>query len=207
MSVSMRAVIDATDLTRRPKSTASPLWWAIWGLIAIEITVVGIFTASAFYLRMGQPEWPPAGVEPPPLLWPTVNLGIMLGSIVAMAWAGRGVRRDDRRALVGGLFLAVSGAVLVLVFRWLQFRTFAFGPDEHAYGSLVWTLTGFHFVHVTAAVLGTGAIGVAAAMGYYHRDRTIGVDVDAMYWYFVALAWIPLYGVLYWMPRILGSGP
>lgn len=207
MNARIRPVLDASGLSRRQAGHDSPLWWAILGLIAIELTVVAIFISSYFYLRMGQPAWPPAGIEPPPLLWPTVNLVLMLGSIVAMAWSGRAIKRGDRRRFQIGIWLAVSGACLVLVFRSLQLDALEFRWDEHAYGSLVWTLTGFHFVHVTATVLGTAAIAIAGSLGYFNEDRYLGVDVDAMYWYFVALAWIPLYLVLYWGPRLFPGTP
>ena len=60
---------------------------------------------------------------------------------------------------------------------------------------------------VSSAVVGTAAVGVLAMQGYFTEDRHIAVDVDAFYWYFVALAWIPLYGVIYWLPRMLPAGP
>lgn len=207
MRARTRPVVDASELTRQQSGHQSPLWWGIIGLIAIEITVVSIFVASYFYLRMGEPQWPPAGVEPPPLLWPTVNLVLLMGSIAGMVWSGQAIRKGDTRSFQIGIWLAVAGAMLVLVLRWLQFEALGFRWDDHAYGSLVWTLTGFHFVHVTATVLGTGAIAVAGALGYFNERRHLGVDVDAMYWYFVALAWIPLYLVLYWDPRILPPTP
>lgn len=207
MSPVTRPVVDASDLTRRPKGDANPLWWAVVGLVAIEVTVVGMFLASWFYLRMGEPQWPPAGFEAPPLLWPTLNLVILLGSVVSMAWAGRAALRGEQRKLVMGVWISCAGAVLVLLFRLLQFKALPFRWDEHAFGSLVWVLTGFHFAHVTATVLGTATIGVAAALGYFNRDRYIAVQVDALYWYFVALVWIPLYGVIYWGPRLLPPTP
>lgn len=197
------AAIDATDFPRNNSDQRHPLWWGVLGLITIELTVVAGFIVSYFYLRMGPPEWPPDGLEPPPLLWETLNTALLIASAAAIGWAGRGIARGSDRVLVIGLALAILLDSLVLVFRWLQFEAFTFRWDEHAYGSIVWTITGFHFVHVASAILGTAAIEVLALKGFWNEDRKRGVVIDTMYWYFVSFAWIPFYLTLYWTERVL----
>ena len=35
------------------------------------------------------------------------------------------------------------------------------------------------------------------------RDRRfVDVSENAFYWYFVVLVWLPLYAVIYWVPRL-----
>lgn len=202
MSARTHAALDIGSLPRFNPDRRDPLWWGILGLVVIESTVFMTFIVSYFYLRTEEGPWPPAGVEPPPVLYPTINLFLLLGSVAAMWWAGRRAERNDQRGLVLGIGLSVLLACVVLVLRWLQFEALEFRWDEHAYGSMVWTMTGLHFFHVVATVLGTAAIGVLGALGYFGRDRRLAVVVDAMYWYFVALVWAPVYVVLYWMPRL-----
>jgi cytochrome c oxidase subunit III len=31
----------------------------------------------------------------------------------------------------------------------------------------------------------------------------VDVAENAVYWYFVVFAWLPIYGVIYWAPRVL----
>ena len=193
-----RAVVDLSSAPRVLSDDRHPLWWGIIGLILIEVTVVTTFVVSYFFLRMSPGPWPPPGIEPPPHLWESVNVGLLVASAGAMWWAGRRIRKEDSRGLVIGLVTAVLLDALVLVFRWLQFGALDFGWDDHAYGSIVWTVTAFHFVHVASAILGTSVVAVLAARGFFNRERQLAVVVDTMYWYFVSFAWIPLYLTIYW---------
>lgn len=206
------AVVDVSAWSRFETKQRHPLWWGIMGLVVVEVTVVAGFLVSYFYLALAQgprPDfegmraWPPPGIEPLPLLYPTISLLLLGFCAWSMFYAGKAMRKEQRGRLVAS-FVACSiagGAVLYL--RWLQLQLFPFRWDEHAYGSMVWLLTGFHFVHVTSAVIGTAAIGVLAAKGYYGKKRMLAVDVDTLYWYFVSFAWAPIYLVLYWSPRVL----
>lgn len=197
------AAIDVSGFPRVNPNRKDPLWWGILGLIAIELTVVMTFVVSYFYLRMGAPEWPPAGVAPPPMFWETINLGCLLASAGAMWWAGDRINKGDTRGLIVGIAVALLLDALVLVFRWFQMMEFDFRWSEHAYGSIVWAITVFHFTHVASAIMGTAVIEVLALKGFWNRERQVAVVVDTLYWYFVSFAWVPLYLTVYWAPRVL----
>nr|WP_298138909.1 cytochrome c oxidase subunit 3 [uncultured Pseudomonas sp.] len=198
-----RQIIDVSQFSRFQAGREAPLWWGIIGLILVEASVVASFIASYFYLRLYQPQWPPAGVEPPELLWPTLNLALLLLSCVTMWWAGRALSRDQRGKFTLGTAISVLLASLVLVSRWQQFQAFEVRWDENPYGSILWTISGFHFVHVVSAVIGTAVVVLLSLRGFFTRKRQLAVVVDTLYWYFVGLVWIPLYVVLYWVPRWL----
>jgi cytochrome c oxidase subunit 3 len=201
----MRDVItvDVSDFSRFNPGRRAPVWWGIIGLILIEASVIAGFIATYFYLRLMSDQWPPPGVSPPELFWPTLSLVLLLISCVAMWWSGKAISSNKNAQFVACVFTAVTLATLVLVIRWQQFQELDFRWDDHAYGSVVWTLSGFHFVHVVSAVVGTAVVGILGLIGYFSPKQQIGVIVDTLYWNFVALAWIPLYLVLYWVPRWL----
>ena len=200
--MNVRVALDAGRFSRIHIGREAPLWWGIAGLIVIESAVFASFIVSYVYLKVQNAPWPPAGVSVPDVTLPTINVGLLLGSGVAMAWAGRGIARGNQRALVVGIWLAVLGACVVAGLRTLQLRRLDFAWDSHAYGSIVWTMTCLHFGHIVAAVLGTAVVGVLAWMGYFDRRRRLAVTVDALYWQFVVIVWIPVYLVLYWLPRL-----
>jgi cytochrome c oxidase subunit 3 len=209
----VRSVVDVGDWSRFATKHHHPLWWGVLGLVVIEVTVVAGFLVSYFYLGVAQgarPElqslaaqWPPHGVRPLPLLYPSINVGLLLLCAASMFYAGLAMRKEQRGRLVASFVFCTVAGLAVLYLRWLQLQEFGFRWSEHAYGSMVWLLTGFHFAHVTSAVLGTAAIGVLCAVGYFGERRQLAVDVDTMYWYFVSFAFIPIYLVLYWVPRFL----
>lgn len=208
----IEAVVDVSEWSRFETKERHPLWWGILGLVVIEVMVVGAFLVSYLYLGIAQgsrPEigslvtaWPPAGIEPLPLTYPTISLGLLLFCAASMFYAGFAMRKNQQKLLVASFVLCTLVSCVVLYLRWLQMERFPFRWDDHAYASMVWTLTGFHFVHVTSAVLGTAAIGLLAAKGYFGEKRQLAVDVDTLYWYFVSFIWVPIYLVLYWTPRM-----
>ena len=194
--------VDASELDRFAPHT-HPLWWGILGAVAIEGAVVATLLTSYFYLSARAEIWPPPGVEPPPLLWSTLVLVILPLSSVTMWWAGKGSDAGNKRQLAIGVTASVALASLALVIRSFQIAAFDFKWSDHAYGSIVWTITGFHFTHVVSEIVGTAVVAVLAWRGYFTPERQLGVVVDTLYWYFVAGVFLPIYLVLYWAPRLM----
>lgn len=197
-------VLDASGLTQRPADHRHPLWWGFWGMIAIETTVFATLVVSYFYLRMGADSWPPDPLTPPELLLPTLNTLVLLASSGTMLLADRGIKAGKQRQLALAL---TAGIVLALVFLALKAYEYLhhveYRWDDHAYGSIVWTIVGFHSAHVTALVLKTVVVATLAWKGHFTEDRRLAVTVNGIYWHFVVLIWIPLYLTLYWAPRFL----
>lgn len=200
----MVCALDVAGWPRFNPNHRHPLWWGILGLIAIESTVVASLIASYFYLAMGEAPWPPAGTPQPALFWPTINVGLLLASAWAMYLSTRAINRGHNGKGAVALGAALLLDCLVLVLRWLQMEQLPFLWSDHAYGSIVWTLSGFHFAHVTSAVIGTAVVWWLAVRNYWTPERQLGSTVDAMYWYFVSLVWVPIYLTLYWAPRAMG---
>jgi cytochrome c oxidase subunit III len=66
----------------------------------------------------------------------------------------------------------------------------------------VWLLLGLHTVHIATDVLDTGVLTVLIFTGPIEEKRFVDVSENAFYWYFVVLAWIPVYAVIYLAPRL-----
>src|SRR5436190_934946 len=88
-----RAVIDVSGLPRTVLDHRSPIWWGNILLLAIETTRFAIMIASYLYFRVVDFQlWPPPpGNSFPPLynsapdlLLPTINLLLLLSSIIPM---------------------------------------------------------------------------------------------------------------------------
>ncbi len=194
--------IDAGQLDRlAPRS--HPLWWGIAGAVAIELVVVANLLTSYFYLALENEAWPPEGVDPPELLWGSLVVVALVSSAVTMWWAGRGSDAGKRTQLALGVTASCLLATMALGFRGLQFAALDIRWDEHAYGSIVWVIAGFHFTHVVSAILGTAVVALLAWRGYFTPQRQLAVVVDTLYWYFVAGVSVPIYIVLFWVPRWL----
>ena len=196
------AEIDAGRLKRLTPRT-HPLWWGVAGAVAIELVVVANLLTSYFYLAEQNDAWSPEGIDPPAYLWASFVPIVLALSAVTMWWAGRGADAGNRRQLALGVTASCLLAMLALGFRGMQIGAFEVRWDEHAYGSIVWAIVGFHFTHVVSAIIGTAVVAVLAWRGYFSPERQLAVVVDTLYWYFVAAVSVPIYVVLFWVPRWL----
>ena len=93
--------------------------------------------------------------------------------------------------------------VMALVFLGIQaheYMSATFDWRTHAYGSLFFTITGFHGVHVVGGILISLVIQARAWRGHFDREHTLAVENAALYWHFVDLVWIFIFASLYLSP-------
>jgi cytochrome c oxidase subunit I+III len=196
-----QAALDVSDLPEYGFGHRSLLWWATLCLIAIEGTMFALLIMSYIYLKGRVPHWPP-GATSPALVWGTTNLVILLASAGPNTLAKKAAETFD----VGGVRLwMVVCELFALAFNVV--RIFEFGAlnvrwDTNAYGSIVWTLLGFHTVHILTDFLDSAVLTVLFFTGPIDEHRFVDISENAMYWYFVVLTWIPIYAVIYLAPRV-----
>ncbi len=177
-------------------------FWGMLCLIATEGALFAFLLFSYFYtalLSVG--PWPPTG--PPHLRLAGPNTAILIASSLCVAWAERSIRRHDSRwrlsiGLFGGLVL---GTVFVAV-QLLEWRDKPFSIDTGAYGSLFFTITGFHMAHVIVGLLVLAAMLVWSLIGYFGRGRHAAVTIGALYWHFVDVVWLFVFVSLYLWPHL-----
>ena len=198
------ALVDVGSLPTLVSGRSATVWWAMILMIAIEAIVFGTLITSYFYLTMFEPSWPPPGVDLPKLGLPTANTGVLLLSSLSMSYGDRGMMRGNVRKLLVGISGAIALGVLFLILKAVEYSAVDYSWDEHAYGSIVWLIIGFHSLHVISLVLKSLVVAAIAWRGYFDEHRYLGVEVNGLYWHFVVLVWLPLYFVLYWSPRLMG---
>jgi heme/copper-type cytochrome/quinol oxidase subunit 3 len=156
-----------------------------------------------FYLRTRTPAWPPAGDVPPLLRWGTVNTIVLLLSMVPNELTRRAAHRVDLRATRIWLLVCIAVGFVFTAVRALEFTALNVTWMRDAYGSIVWLLLGLHTTHIVTDVLDTMVLAALMIIGPVEEKRFVDVEENAVYWYFVVLTWLPIYGVIYWAPRLL----
>jgi heme/copper-type cytochrome/quinol oxidase subunit 3 len=176
-------------------------WWGMVLLIVTEAALFAYLVFSYFYLgALARGPWPPAG--PPELRLALPNTGILLLSSGAMWYAESGIGRGDRRRLGLGLALAlVLGCVFVGI-QMIEYRHLLFTPRTGAYGSLFFTITGFHGAHVVVGLLMIAFVSARAWRGHFTAGRHLAVTNVSWYWHFVDVVWLVVFGSLYLSPRL-----
>src|SRR5215210_6109789 len=95
-----KAIIDVSRLPEFTFGQRGLMWWGVVGFLAIETTMLVICFVSYFYLRDRVTDWPPPPVELPDLLAPTINLAVLLISVVPMYLLERAAKRLDKRRVL-----------------------------------------------------------------------------------------------------------
>jgi cytochrome c oxidase subunit III len=182
-----------------PKSV---VWWGMLGLLAIELVVFSGFIAMYFWLKLVNPAWPPEGIDRPDLLLPTINTVVLIVSAAAMLYAKRAIARDDQLGLKVGQALAIALGIVFLVIKYVEYSGYGYDWSTHAYGSITWTITGFHSAHVISVVMKGFVVLAMGLRGMFRPDRHLAFEVSTIYWTFVAVIWLPLYFTMYISPRL-----
>jgi heme/copper-type cytochrome/quinol oxidase subunit 3 len=195
--------LDVSTLPPGAFGSRSLMWWGTLGIILIEGTAFALTIGAYFFLVTRVPAWPPSGVLPPALLWGTLNTVILLLSAVPNQLA----KSASEDVSLGGVRLWMTVCLLFgLVFnviRIYEFRHLNVTWDQNSYGSIVWLLLGLHTVHIVTDFLDTAVLTLLMFVGPVEEKRFIDVEENALYWYFVVLSWLPIYGVIYWAPRLI----
>jgi heme/copper-type cytochrome/quinol oxidase subunit 3 len=173
------------------------------GMVLIESTAFALAIGSYFYLAARMPSWPPDGTAPPDLRWGTINTLVLLASLVPNELARRAGEHVDLRGVRIWMVVCLAFGVAFNAIRAYEFMHLNVMWDHDSYGSIVWLLLGLHTTHIVTDFLDTVVLAVLMFTGPIEERRFVDVEENAVYWYFVALAWLPIYGVIYWAPRLI----
>jgi heme/copper-type cytochrome/quinol oxidase subunit 3 len=202
MSVPVKFAGDLTDLPTHAYGHRSLTWWGVVAFFLIEGTGFALAIATYFYLMGGEQNWPPSRFQPPGLLaGPLFTIVILLSEIPNTL-----IKRAAERKHLGNvrsLMLIMIGISLVLaLLRAWEFTMLNVWWTDNAYGSILWALLFLHATHFITDFADTIVLGALMFTRHSAEDRRL-VDVaeNAMYWRFVWLTWLPIYVLIYWVPR------
>jgi len=167
--------------------------------IISEAFLFGSLFWTYYYLRLQSgPHWPPEGVHLA-LGLVSLNTVILLSSSPTMHLATLSVRRNDRRALLFWLPITILLGTTFLGITLWEWVHAPFRPWSHAYGSIFFTLTGFHALHVLGGLFVLLALWVRALRGRISKRHHLDLEVGGLYWHFVDFVWIFVYTTIFWV--------
>jgi heme/copper-type cytochrome/quinol oxidase subunit 3 len=193
---------DVRDLPTVTFGHRSLMWWGTLGFMVIEGWTLALIAAMYFYIRQNFVTWPPLRTPLPSLLVPTINLAVMLVSVIPVYLSDRAARRLDLGALKLWLLISTLVSVAIPVLRWYELWSLNIRWDTNAYGSAAWLLVG---THATLLILDF-ADTLGLTLFYWTRRMPIKAMSDtsdnAFYWYFMVGVWIPIYLIVYVGPYV-----
>lgn len=169
-------------------------------LVAAEAMALGAIVAVYFGIKGGAPRWPPRGVRLGTYLVTVVTVTAVMSGF-CVRWALYAIRRNDLRNTLIGLALAVGLGLAMANAEWYSFSRARFGVARHAYGSLYYTLIGFHLFHLLAAIGLLVVMTGRTLVGHFASDRHEPLRASVLFWQFGNVAWFVVLIVLYVMSR------
>jgi cytochrome c oxidase subunit III len=194
--------VNVSTLPMVTFGNTSMMWWGTVGFMVIEGWTLGLCVMGYFYLRQNFPTWPPPRTPQPALLLPSINLVVMLVSLIPSWWTKARAEYLDREDVRKGLLISSIFGIVILVLRWYELWAINTRWDTNAYGSAAWLIVG---LHMTLLVMDVGdSIGLWVIVRNPDVPPHFIADAsdNTMYWFFTVLAWVPLYLIVYVGPHI-----
>lgn len=170
----------------------------VWLLIAALSMLFGAALIGYIMIRQRAASWPPPGM-------PGLPSGMWLSTLVILASSGTmqlavaGIRSDSARRLRSAM---TATLVLGLAFLLNQSMNW-FGPvarqitsTPNLYAFTYYMLTVLHAAHVVGGLIPMGIVFGRARAGRYSAADHAGVEYLALYWHFLTVAWLVIFGVL-----------
>jgi cytochrome c oxidase subunit I+III len=198
--------LDAGGGLRLPYHTASrqsPGWWGTLITLLADATLFFSLVFAYFYLWTVSPAWPPYDYRAIGTGLPSLGMAALLVSSAAIWWAESGNRSGRTGRLQLGLAVAIMLALAFLVIQAWALQGSGITATGHAYGALMYTVTGYQFVHVAIAVLMAGFSMLRSRAGYVSSRRPVEPQVTALFWHYMVLQWLVGYAVIHLFPLLV----
>jgi len=199
----VRFTDDVADLPTHKFGPSSLTWWGILGFMVIEGAAFGLAFAAYFFLMGHEQGWPPEGRKAPQLLFGTLFTIIILLSEVPNTAIKKAAHERDVAAIRMLLPVMVSVGIVLLAIRGFEFNNLNVRWTDDAYGSIIWALLLLHTTHILTDWFDTVVLWALMRTPLaYEGRRLVDTDENSLYWRYVWLLWIPIYLMIYWVPRL-----
>jgi len=166
-------------------------------LVAESMIFFGLFSAYLIYYFV-MPEWPPEGTPELELVLPSVNSLILISSSFVMHRGQTAIKNNDVSGLQFWFGLTALMGAIFLAGQAYEYSNLEFGLTSNLFASCFYVLTGFHGMHVTLGLfLILFVLLRSRRNNHYTSESHFGVEASELYWHFVDVVWIILFGLVY----------
>lgn len=152
--------------------------------------------ASYYDLRANAAVWPPPGVHLN-VFESTIGTVLLLASSLVMVLATRAM---DNNRIAAARWWTASAVIAATAFVLLSLHGYTkngFGISSGAYGTIYYTMTGFHVLHVAAGIALLFALLVGMQSPALRATNREGAEAMTYYWHFVFIVWLGIWGSIY----------
>jgi cytochrome c oxidase subunit III len=98
--------------------------------------------------------------------------------------------------------LAIALGICFIVIQLIEWNRRTYDMTSDLYGSLYFTITGFHLCHVVIGLLVLLLLLVWISLGYFNDRRYAAVTIGGVYWHFVDVVWLFVFTTLFLFPYL-----
>lgn len=195
-----RPVRPAQAVPPRTEPLVSNTRLAMLILVCAESMLFAGLIGAYIVFRAKAEVWPPADLPRLPIFVTALNSAVLFASMWPLTQALRVVRRPESSELPRLLWAtAALGAVFLLVqgSEWVSLVGHGLTLGSGPFGGVFYVLIGCHALHVATALVWLMLVAFAASRGAYSLARFEGMEMCAIYWYFVCALWGVLFPMVY----------
>ena len=194
---------DISGLPTHGFSIRSLTWWGVIGYMVIEGAAFALTIAAYFFLMSHEQQWAPHPWEPPNPIAGTLFTAVMLLSEIPNTMAKKAAEAYDVPKVRLLLPWISAVGLLLLILRGFEFNSLNVLWYENAYGSIIWALLLLHTLHIGTDWVDTIVLWLLMRTPHGEEPRRlVDTSENSLYWRFVLLSWIPIYLLIYWVPRM-----
>lgn len=186
--------------TTTPKGMDMPLL-GVMLFIASEVMFFAALFGAYFNVKATAPNWNEMTDFMTPWPWAVAITIVLVTSSFTMQWATMRIRKGDRTGMNRGLLITLILGILFFVLVAIEYYTLIthedFGINSGIYGTLFYTMTGFHGAHVLGGVIGIAVVLSRGLAGQFSAKHHSAVEAIHYYWHFVDIVWIFLFLIIY----------
>lgn len=164
-------------------------------LVSESFIFIALF-ATYYYLRLYTTQWPSQSIIHDTTL-ASINTAFLLSSSLTIYLGLRSIRRGNRKGLLYGLLATIILGSTFLGITAYEWTNLSFQPWSNAYGSIFFTLTGFHALHVFGGVILMVALFIRSARNRFSKGNHLAVEIGSYYWHYVDMIWIFVFTTLF----------
>lgn len=167
---------------------------ALTAFLAVATSIFALFI-SAYTIRMEEPDWRP--LAEPTLLW--ANTVALILASVAYHWTRNAAVNGIQKRLKPGLILSGALTILFLLGQfvaWQQLNAAGYYADRNVANAFFYMLTAAHGMHMLGGLWVWARSTIKVWTGAEADSVRLSIELCTVYWHFLLLVWIVLFGML-----------
>ena len=166
----------------------------LWVFLGVVVSLFSLL-AFAYSMRMELSDWQP--LSEPWLLW--LNTALLVLSSIALQWAHVSAERGNIDSLWIGLLAGGGFAAAFLagqLIAWQQLGAAGYFAASNPANAFFYLITALHGLHLVGGLVAWSKTTAKMWGGCEVAEVRLAVELCAVYWHFLLLVWLLLFGLL-----------